>query len=609
MNCLLRGNPAIAGTGRTALAVMAAASWVLCFGADVSGQTSSWNQNRTASAGPETTYWRERIFLIPYQVQTHSNLEEQLGTVELLVSRDGATDWRSLGKAKANVQGFRYYAPTDGDYWFALQLFDRRGKRLQAGVIQPQLHVVIDTLQPVLSIAGSLDADGAIVLRYEATDRNLKPTGLAIQSQTDSQAWTDVPIGRHDVQQVDRLMGRIRLPASGTVHYREGNSVKFRASITDRAGHVTQATTEVLLDGPQLLASGSSHLDRIPGSTMPGVPNFGVNASTVPPSTGTPFATGTNTNLGSQASTWPAHEPPHRTPAQLVASGRASRPAGSEEPRSAQTQLPISNSAPTAETQGWVGKSALQTGQFERAMRMVGSRTFDIEYDLDSVGPWGVAKVELWGTYNQGQTWESFCVDQDNRSPVRVTVPKEGIYGFRILVDGANGASSPPPRSGDPPELMVRVDLKSPTAQLYPIQRGQGNLVDHLVLRWTADDDNLEPRPISLFYSSSPQGPWSTIAARLENTGQYYWRLQRHVPEQFYLRLEVRDMAGNLTVAQPPTPITLNRPQPTGRLRGVRPIDPHEGRSAPVVPFALDRSAANPAVPATDPFRTASEPR
>ncbi len=85
------------------------------------------------------------------------------GLLELLVSRDGATDWKSLGKAEANVQGFRYYAANDGDYWFALQLFDRRDKLLQAGPIQPQLHVVVDTVQPALSIAGSLDVDGAIV--------------------------------------------------------------------------------------------------------------------------------------------------------------------------------------------------------------------------------------------------------------------------------------------------------------------------------------------------------------------------------------------------------------------------------------------------------------
>jgi hypothetical protein len=48
--------------------------------------------------------------------------------------------------------------------------------------------------------------------------------------------------------------------------------------------------------------------------------------------------------------------------------------------------------------------------------------------------------------------------------------------------------------------------------------------------------------------------------------------LGRHVPDRFYLRLEARDVAGNLATCQSPAPILLNRPQPTGRLRGVRPV-------------------------------------
>ena len=58
----------------------------------------------------------------------------------------------------------------------------------------------------------------------------------------------------------------------------------------------------------------------------------------------------------------------------------------------------------------------------------------------------------------------------------------------------------------------------------------------------------------------------------LENTGEYTWRLERHVPDRFYLRLEARDIAGNLAAYQTPAPIMLNRPQPTGRLRGVQPV-------------------------------------
>ena len=93
-----------------------------------------------------------------------------------------------------------------------------------------------------------------------------------------------------------------------------------------------------------------------------------------------------------------------------------------------------------------------------------------------------------------------------------------------------------------------------------------------------ADDTNLEPRPVSLFFSTNPNGPWSTIAAGLQNTGEYTWRLERHVPDSFYLRLEVRDQAGNVAVDQTLQPVTLSRPQPTGHLRGVRPVEDSRNR-------------------------------
>jgi hypothetical protein len=203
---------------------------------------------------------------------------------------------------------------------------------------------------------------------------------------------------------------------------------------------------------------------------------------------------------------------------------------------------------------------------------LVNARTFDVEYDLQTIGPWGVAKVELWGTQDEGDMWQSFGVDPDNRSPIRVTVPHGGTFGFRILVEGANAASATPPQSGDKPELVVIVDLQPPQAELLAVEPAEGNLSDQLRIRWTANDTNLEPRPIGLFYSSHPNGPWSTIAAGLENTGFYTWRIERHIPGRFFLRLEARDTAGNVAIYQSPEPIELNRPQPTGTLRSVRPV-------------------------------------
>jgi hypothetical protein len=181
------------------------------------------------------------------------------------------------------------------------------------------------------------------------------------------------------------------------------------------------------------------------------------------------------------------------------------------------------------------------------------------------MGRWGVTKVELWGTRDGGRTWLSCARDDDHRSPLVATVDQEGLYGFRIVVESA-GTVAQPPRPGDAPELWVEVDLHRPVIELTAIERGSGNLSDHIVLKWRAVDDNLESQPISLFYSSRPAGPWSAIATNLENTGAYPWRVERHVPTRFYLRLEARYTAGNLAAFQTHEPIVFSPFAPSGQL-------------------------------------------
>jgi hypothetical protein len=207
-------------------------------------------------------------------------------------------------------------------------------------------------------------------------------------------------------------------------------------------------------------------------------------------------------------------------------------------------------------------------------IKRVGSRTFALEYDLDDVGRWGVSKVELWGTRDGGKTWHSFALDDDHRSPLIATVDQEGLYGFRIAVDIAGSAAATPPSAGDQPELWVSVDLNRPAVELTAIEKGAGNLADHLVFRWKAVDDNLEPRPISLFYSSRPSGPWCAIATNLQDTGEYTWRVERHVPARFFVRIEARDTAGNLAAFQTRDPIDFDSAATGGHLRSAEPIGP-----------------------------------
>jgi hypothetical protein len=208
---------------------------------------------------------------------------------------------------------------------------------------------------------------------------------------------------------------------------------------------------------------------------------------------------------------------------------------------------------------------------------MVNSRTFDMDYEVDAVGPSGIAKVELWGTQDGGRTWRSYGIDADNRSPIRAKVEGEGLYGFRVVVQSGNGLGGLPPVSGDRPDIWVVVDLTKPSVQLIDTKIGEAQDAGTLFIRWQATDNALAVRPITLQFSEKPGGPWSTIAAGLDNTGQYAWRPDNRVPDRIFLRIEARDEAGNVGAFESTQPVALERFRPGGRIQGVRSIDESAG--------------------------------
>ena len=140
--------------------------------------------------------------------------------------------------------------------------------------------------------------------------------------------------------------------------------------------------------------------------------------------------------------------------------------------------------------------------------------------------------------------------DDDNRSPLVVTVDDRGLVRVQDCGAERGQRAGEVPRAGEEPELWVAVDLKRPIVELTSIERGEGNLADHLILHSRAQDNNLEQRPISLYFSSRAGGPWSAIATNLEDTGEYAWRVERYVPARIFLRIEARDEAGNLAAFQ-----------------------------------------------------------
>jgi hypothetical protein len=204
--------------------------------------------------------------------------------------------------------------------------------------------------------------------------------------------------------------------------------------------------------------------------------------------------------------------------------------------------------------------------------RMINSRVFELEYDVDSVGPSGVGKVELWGTTDGGRSWRRFLVNNDGRSPLSVNVDEEGTYGFRMVVTNGAGLGGKPPAAGDPPDLVIGVDLTKPAARIVSARQGADSEAGQLIIAWQADDKMLAARPVSLLYSPNASGPWTTIASGLENSGRYAWPIDNRTPPQLFLRLEVRDEAGNIGVHELAEPVVIDQSRPTVRIRDVRPV-------------------------------------
>jgi hypothetical protein len=616
---------------------------------------------RTAQAQlPEASYWRTRVFFIPYQPTDAAPFASPIEKVQLLVTRGGDNQWAVLQEAEPRVRGFSYHAPVDGEYAFAVRTVNRKGEATPATIAQPQIRVVVDTAPPTLQLSAAPDVSGRIILRYEARDLQLKPETVRLEAQSDGATWQRIATGPPDVSQPDRVVGQVawKPPTSA-------GGVKFRATIDDRAGNQFSAIADASLvnpltptlagptladpptpqpfaglapsqpslNGPALNAPtgnpfGSSGVDPFAASTpslnpaanaaapsplfsppaqewtaaqsspTPGAPTNALNS---PPPAASPFAAA-NPPGGAVA---PPLWPDNRTPARLVADNGAMSTAQlpSSDPFGAPPLVGANNSPtnnftpnpfqPAASPVTPLGQQSIPNPPNWSApandppvdaagTRWVNSLTFDVDYDLQTVGPWGVSKVELFATRDGGASWVNFGADPDNRSPMRVAVPAAGLYGFRLVVNGANGAPAATPSAGDKPELEIGVDMTEPQAELQPAELGQGNLADHLIIRWSATDENLDARPVGLFYANNPEGPWSTVATDIDNNGQYAWRLLQQVPERLFLRLEVRDKAGNVAIRQSPAPVALNLPQPTGKLRSVRPVqaEPQRFRTA-----------------------------
>ena len=226
-------------------------------------------------------------------------------------------------------------------------------------------------------------------------------------------------------------------------------------------------------------------------------------------------------------------------------------------------------------------------------IRYCNSRKFSLEYEIESAGLAGVSDVELWGSRDRGLTWKRWGSDPDRESPFDIETNNDGAYGFRIVVVASNGLATPRPIENDLPDIFIVVDTEVPAIRITGAAYGEGNQTGALVMRYQCTDVNLTQRPITLSFGPTLTGPWSTIAAGLENEGAYVWPADPNLPRQIFIRIDALDLAGNIGTYILDTPIDIQGLAPRARIRGFNPLTGSAGATRPVAANPNDNNGSD----------------
>lgn len=565
--------------------------------------TLSWAQSVGADGVIRT---RERVFAIPFQIQDVRSPADLPSEVRLFVSADRGNNWQlenrwqNQGQRDPGSRQFTFRAPQDGEYWFKVQTIDSQGKPLPDGSNGP-LRVLVDTVQPSLTL-NVIPVGTAIQADWHFHDEHLDASTFQIAFRVaDGGPLQPVPragitIPPVDPQQPNRRSGSARWETAVT-----SGQIDIIASVSDVCGN--QAIVRQIAQVPSEYRSPSlldnDNEDQDADKPEVGGPQ-GRQGNSPPPNPGGQVSTGRTPQT-----VWPSDDGSTRWPP----SHTARRPL--EGPRDANSNTSVADThspsgvprgrgivaphqvEPAGEVAGRIGSTATtpsgssshpvatvdgSTAPLPAAetpapptSHFVNSRTFALDYEIDMSQSPGIASVELWRTDDGGRTWQFASLDNDRQSPLMAKVERDGLYGFRIVVDDVHGHSDPRPEPGDAPQMSVFVDQQPPAVQILAVEPDVAQRPGRLLIRWQAQDRRLAARPIALHYSDRPGGEWFVIATNLENRGEFTWQLPERMPREIYLRLAARDAAGNEAKDVTNVPVVLQRARPRGTLRGVRP--------------------------------------
>ena len=507
--------------------------------------------------------------------------------------------WQQVGSILPTQDHFIFKAPADGYYWLRVATVNLQGKQVPENITAgpPNQKMVIDTVKPVLRSLQAKRQGNEVVVSWEIQEDHPDVGSFRLEYQPKdafAALWTAITA-------TPGPNGQARFPISGP------QPLVVRLTMRDLAGNASFQTVDVAGEsvstagfnpmggaGAQPAGGSGQNTPSVGGLDLqkgiPIMPPGGASGG-LPPIEPPPVGGGTlkqpmglelgslgmsNSNLAPGGTSLGGPLPPAaKDDREVIASSKWAQAPPPPPPGSAGgLPPPPSGLSNDLKPPSGLAPSGLAPAKTLPPPHYINQPEFNVEYEVTRFGPSGIGSIELYRTRDDGQTWDKYAYDPDvgNIAPGAKHQKKvrfqegdaDGIYGFTIVIKNRANVGRRPPQPGEAPELRIELDTTPPVAQLYkPTPDAKPG---HLLLRWEATDKNLTQAPVALEWSEKREGPWQPIGIDLPNTGQFSWNLPEKMPVEVFLRLRVRDQAGNETVAITPNPLPVDLHEPEGHL-------------------------------------------
>ncbi len=550
-------------------------------------------------------------FDIPIKVDPARKSAIQL--LELYVSTDQGRTWSQRGTATPESTAFSYTSDVDGEYWFSVIIVDRGGHREPPSPSRGPVgqKVLVDTLKPEVKLHTDRQGD-SVGVNWEIHEEHPDLSSFVLEWRAESsQSWVPVQAspgvtGRASIRASEAIVVRASVKdLAGNQGADEGKAPAVAGVVTTMGPGTSPPAAPAALPGEEIRGAPnplpaapiatSSPTEHSTGNVYPGATAADPirRVSTAAPSSKPPLPGGAE-ELVFPPPVGPEHKPdsiavtpPPVVPPSPVTTGppmtTVPPPPPAREVPGPSATLPLPYTAPTPA----VAPAPAPASPARNDLQVINTRRVTMEYEVSKVGPSGVGSVDLYLTRDDGLTWNKVNAEHQAtgadttpgvmRRALAVDLGDDGIYGFYLVATSGAGLSKlgkDGPRSNTPPQMRVKLDTKLPEAEL---NRPKEDLTQKnaLLMTWKASDDNLGPNPITIQWAEKPSGPWEFIGqAEMANSGSYSWKVPGNIPPKVYLRLTVRDTAGNIAIAESPEAISIDLSKPDVEIRGLLGIRP-----------------------------------